>query len=108
LRGLESQILDKLKVIHDKNDERFQKKLLYKVYRDLARLYCQKRDEKQAVANHSKAERIMHEDVFPGVECNIKIAKMTLLKGCWLGKLDIEKANDELIVAYHMFDELFE
>ena len=82
--------------------------MLYKVYRDLARLYCLKRDGKQANAHHSKAEQIMHEDVFPGVKCNIKMAKLTLLKGCWLGKLDVEKANDELTVAYNMFDELFE
>jgi len=26
------------------------------------------------------------------------------LKGVWLGKLNVEKANEELIVAFHMFD----
>jgi hypothetical protein len=104
LSDLEKQTLAH---IEEHKNVSFQKKVLFKVYRDYARLYCLKRDFKQAQAKHLKAEEIMHQDVYPGIHSNIKLAKLTLLKGVWMGKLDIEKANEELTVAYHMFDELF-
>lgn len=32
---------------------------------------------------------------------------MTLLKGCWLSKIDIDKSNEEITIAFYMFNELF-
>ena len=41
------------------------KKLLFKVYRDQARLSALKRDEKRANDCHSKAEKIIREELLP-------------------------------------------
>jgi hypothetical protein len=35
---------------------------------------------------------------------NIKLAKLALLKGVWLGKLDLEQSNDELGTAFTYFE----
>lgn len=50
----------------------------------------------------------LHEKVYPGVTSNIKLAKLILLKGIWLSKLDLEQSNEELRVGYNIFNELFE
>lgn len=62
--------------------------MLYKINRDLARLYCIKRDKNNAMLFHEKAEKILKNEVFKGVNNNIKICKMALLRGVWMGKLD--------------------
>jgi hypothetical protein len=44
--------------------------------------------------------------VYPGVESNIKLAKLHLLKGTWISKFNIETANDELVEAYNELESL--
>jgi hypothetical protein len=94
------------------------KKLLYKAYRDQARLWALKRDEPKANDAHKRAERILKEDLVVAAytsrkslnqsmrqEVSIKIAKLQLLKGLWSSKFSWEKSIDEMMEAYHLFKE---
>lgn len=56
---------------------------------------------------HNKAEKILKEEIHPGVETNIKIAKLQLLKGLWTSKFSFERSTDELLDAFHQFDEIY-
>lgn len=51
------------------------KKLLFKINRDLARLQTLRRQEALAREFNKKAETILREELYVGVENNIKIAK---------------------------------
>ena len=75
--------------------------MLAKVYRDLARLCCLKRDKVGAISNHETCMGLIQDKVFPGISLNIKIAKLSLLKGVWLSKLDTEQSNEQLTLAFH-------
>jgi hypothetical protein len=76
LNELEDQLMEALK---ESNEETFNvKKLVFKVYRDKARLYALKRDETKAKESHAKAERIYKEELYkkPEFKMNIKLAKL--------------------------------
>jgi hypothetical protein len=67
-----------------------------------------RKDKANALSYHEKATRIYKTDIYPGVKMNIKLAKLVLLKGVWMGKLDLEASNDELGTAFSHFEEIFE
>lgn len=75
------------------------KKLLFKCFRDQARLLGLKRNEEAAKIAHAKGERILKEEVAK-VPVNIKIAKTHLLKGLWSAKFDFRSSIDVLIESY--------
>jgi hypothetical protein len=104
LKEIEHEIMEELK--HNPKDRKELRKLLFKTYRDQARLVALRRQEKEAFELHDKAERILKEELYPGVEHNIKMAKLQMLKGLWSAKFDFSKATDELLEAYHMFEEV--
>lgn len=54
------------------------------------------------------AEKILKEELYQGVSTNIKIAKLQLIKGLWMTKFDINKSSDELLEAFHQFDEAYD
>jgi hypothetical protein len=78
--------------------------MLGKTYRDLARLYCLRKDKHNALVCHDEALRIFNTDVFPGIQMNIKLAKLALLKGVWLSEFDLEASNETLGTAFTYFE----
>ena len=93
------------------------KKLLFKVYRDQARLFALKREEGKAHEAHRRAEKILKEDLVVQdsnavrkslnhsmrQESSIKIAKLQLLKGLWSSKFSWDKSIEEMVEAFHLF-----
>ena len=119
LEDIRKDLIEELsKVQADEKSTLRKKKLLFKTYRDLARLFALKRDEVRAHDSHKKAERILKEDILPSyvagkrslnqsmrVEVSIKLAKLHYLKGLWISKFGFDKSVDELIETFHMFAE---
>jgi hypothetical protein len=67
--------------------ERWELKMMYKVFRDRARVYALMRKKDKAQECHNKTEELIN-DYFPEVLPNIKIGKLRLLKSIWMSKFD--------------------
>ena len=69
-------------------------------------MYSLRRNEIKANWYHAKADKILRNDVHPGVKQNIKIAKLLLLKGTWCPKYSIPSSEEYLIESFHMLEEM--
>jgi hypothetical protein len=117
LDSLQRELLEALKNPSDAKNQMSSKKLMFKVYRDKARLFALKREEQNAHDSHKKAERILKEELVVAssskkslnlsmrIEVSVKIAKLQLLKGLWISKFGYEKSIDEMMEAYHLFSD---
>ena len=50
---------------------------------------------------------MLKEDIYTGIENNIKIGKLQLIKGLWMAKFSYENSNDTLLDANHSFEESY-
>ena len=109
LKCLKREIMEELKSANETKQVHRMKKILFKTYRDMARVSALKREQVNAESYHNKAERILKEELckFKEEEFNIKVAKLQLLKGIWMTKFEFSKSNDEIFEAYRMFTELY-
>jgi len=48
----------------------------------------------------------MLKELNPGVQENIKLAKLQLLKGIWTSKFDYTRSSEEYIEAFHMLNDI--
>ena len=79
--------------------------MMYKVFRDRARVYALMRKKDKAQECHNKTEELIN-DYFPEVLPNIKIGKLRLLKSIWMSKFDQSLANQYAGEAYQIFIEI--
>ena len=76
LDDLENEVEEELKhPIGDKKVTFNLKKEMFKINRDKGRLYALRRVEDKATISYEKCERILKQELYNGIEFNIKIAK---------------------------------
>ena len=117
LIDIEKQIMTMLQATQTPKTVLGCKKILFKVYRDQARLFALKRDETKASDTHRRAERILKEDLAVHsnssnnlnqsmrLESSIKIAKLQFIKGIWSQKFSWDKSIEDIMEAYRLFGE---
>lgn len=78
--------------------------MLYKINRDLARLYSLRKDDSAAKTYQANCYKLFGEVYGKNVN-NVKSGKTLMIHAIWMSKFDIEGSTDELSTAFHILEE---